>query len=154
MTTTNIKSLQQASGKGFGVDSSYVWDFWRANSGEAQTWSAEHRLIAAILDDAIFVLREGRAGKYKAKWKRDDWVATEQWLEDDTADGVFSLVSICGYLGIEPQALRSAIKRQVGELALRVEGSGRLRKGLGIHTAQRSFAEKRGGLVGRVDGCR
>lgn len=69
----------------------------------------EKRLMAAILEDAIETLEDhwtASGGK-----KRRLFEEAEAWIFSDDADWVFSFVSVCGALGLDPDYLRKGVSR-------------------------------------------
>jgi hypothetical protein len=82
----------------------------------------EIRLILAILEDAIncyqdniFALNKKRTQLYKD---------AEEWFMSDDASWVFSFVSICSLLNLEPEYFRQGLNRWVAK-----QRSGRKAKG-------------------------
>jgi hypothetical protein len=70
----------------------------------------EKELMAAILEDAIETLQENRTGLSGRKQRLLE--ETEDWLFSDDANWIFSFVSVCGVLGLDPDYLRKCVRRR------------------------------------------
>lgn len=69
----------------------------------------EKQLMLAVLQDAIKALQDNRTatgGK-----KRRLFEETEEWIFSDDPDWVFSFVSVCSVLGLDPDYLRKGMSR-------------------------------------------
>ena len=65
--------------------------------------------MAAILEDAIETLEDhwtASGGKKRRLFKE-----TEAWIFSDDANWVFSFVSVCSALGLDPDYLRKGVSR-------------------------------------------
>lgn len=73
-----------------------------ASSGEvAMIWAV---LMSALKEIEIYAHRRGKRAQ---RIRKEAW----EWVEDERADA-FSFVFICDYLGLEPDRVRGAIKKQ------------------------------------------
>lgn len=84
---------------------------------------AEDRLMLAVLADAVALLREHAYGQ--ERHSRQLLRNTLGWFESDDVDWPLSFVNICASLGLEPEALRAALQRELaaaGDWLLRVRG--------------------------------
>jgi hypothetical protein len=70
----------------------------------------EAALMRAVLDDALTCFE--RPGKPIRRWvQREAWEA-EAWIFRDDAHGLFSFVSVCAVLGLEPASIRQELLRR------------------------------------------
>jgi hypothetical protein len=65
------------------------------------------RLLMAVLEDAVrcFQANVGAANSTRRRL----FLETDQWIQNDAADGPFAYVSVCETLGIDPAYLRRAL---------------------------------------------
>ena len=81
-------------------------------------WGGEHRLILALLQDAINCY-------YACLWARDKkgqelFRETEQWIMERNSDCIYSFENVCEILGLNSSYLRqSLIRRKESPLAKR-----------------------------------
>jgi hypothetical protein len=69
--------------------------------------AGEHRLMLAVLEDAVRIVVASRAG---ASRKSNRLVAeTRQWLLGEDASWPFSFRNVCDVLGIDAQLLRARL---------------------------------------------
>lgn len=68
----------------------------------------ERSLIAAVLQDAVDVLRKPVGKKQEEIWKE-----TYRWLTDLDDNPLFSFLNICYVLGYEPSFLQRAILESI-----------------------------------------
>jgi hypothetical protein len=66
---------------------------------------AERRLMTAVLLDALRVLYVGR----RAGHRREVW----EWMTDAFDVGPFAFVTLCESLGLEPNAIRATVRRNL-----------------------------------------
>jgi hypothetical protein len=74
----------------------------------------EHRLMMAILEDAVDVYLKHAAARQGPK--RDLFVEAEAWVNDDDTRWIFSFLSICHVFDLDPAAIREGLhahKRRV-----------------------------------------
>lgn len=71
---------------------------------------AERKLLLAVLRDAIFCYLKYR-GRRVAAQKRILFAEAKYWIFSASRLGPFSFLNLCEVLGIDPYALRSALKR-------------------------------------------
>jgi hypothetical protein len=81
---------------------------WLCHTARAEL--SEIRLCAAVLEDAIFLLRSKpraytASGYRNALQRRKE---AERWIESDS-NGPFSFHFVCQVLNLDPQAVRAAI---------------------------------------------
>jgi hypothetical protein len=108
----SAQSVYGYSGEGIGslfqpdalVKDQYLESFRRGASLEP-----EKELMLAILEDAIKTLQDNRTAS--GGQKKRLFEETEEWFFSDDADWVFSFVSVCGALGLDPDYLRKGISR-------------------------------------------
>src|SRR5262245_22518595 len=85
------------------------------------TWSAEQRLMAAILEDAITVCSKRTAPKTsKAKQVLREAL---RWLRSNDRTWMFSFLRICETLDLEPTAIRRGVRILRGEEAPLLAGA-------------------------------
>jgi len=83
-------------------------------SGVRRSQAAEHRLMMAILEDAVDVYLKHVGAKQGPK--RDLFEDAERWIEDTDTTWIFSFETICHVLDIDPSAIRDGLhahKRRV-----------------------------------------
>ena len=75
---------------------------------QGEEWAPEKRLMGAVLEDAFHSI---------ARYSSHEVLAKEalKWLLRDENDHLFSFVSVCEYLNLEPQAVRVAIRKMLDE---------------------------------------
>lgn len=86
-----------------------VNDLYLESFRRGALFEPEKQLMAAILEDAIETLDDHRTAS--GGKKRRLFEETEEWFFSDDADWVFSFVSVCGALGLDPDYLRKGISR-------------------------------------------
>jgi len=76
--------------------------------------TAEHRLLAAVLEDAVATLTtdQRRCSKRQQREFRDAFA----WMNNYGEDSVLSFVSICDALAIDPDYLRQGLLRKIEQL--------------------------------------
>jgi len=67
----------------------------------------DKRLLMAVLEDAVRCF-QANVGAPNAT-RRRLFYETDQWIQNDSADGPFSYVAVCETLGIDPAYLRRAL---------------------------------------------
>lgn len=75
----------------------------------------ERRLMAALLSDGIEAYVSQCRG-VRSRWTHDAGVDAEEWIDNNDQSYVFSFDVVCECLGIDPQYLRSGLKRYVSEM--------------------------------------
>jgi hypothetical protein len=75
----------------------------------------EKTLLLAVLDDAVRCFQDNVLPQNKKKQMLFD--EAQEWLFMDESNGIFSFVSICGVLGLDPGYIRRGL-RQWQERAL------------------------------------
>ena len=68
--------------------------------------TAEQRLMAAVLEDAVDVYRHPRANRHRLVRE------TEAWFRSDDPRYVFSFARICKALDLDPRAIRAALEQE------------------------------------------
>ena len=99
-------------------------------TGRRRFTDGEHRLMVAILEDAIDVYRKQAVARDTRK--RHMFEDAEAWIEDRDATWIFSFENICTVLDLEPQYIRRGLhdwKRRVraaagGGQVVRLEPAG------------------------------
>jgi len=76
-------------------------------TGRRRFTDGEHRLMVAILEDAIDVYRKQAAARDTRK--RHMFEDAEAWIEDRDATWIFSFENICTVLDLEPQYIRRGL---------------------------------------------
>jgi hypothetical protein len=73
------------------------------------TGCPEVSLMRAVLEDAVACFRK----PYEAerRWVQREAREAEEWLFCDDAYGLFSYVSVCTVLGLEPESTRQKLRR-------------------------------------------
>jgi hypothetical protein len=69
------------------------------------TGCPESALRRAVLEDALACV--DRRNETARRWVQRE---AERWLFSDDAQGIFSYVSVCAVLGLEPQSVRQALR--------------------------------------------
>lgn len=77
-------------------------------------YTKEQLLIRAILEDAIYLYRNGHL--YTNKRKKRLFREAKQWIFSDDIQWPFSFVNICYNLGMEPTSVRRKTQMIVWEL--------------------------------------
>jgi hypothetical protein len=70
----------------------------------------EVSLMRAVLDDAVACVH--RQGETARRWVQREAREAEAWLFSDDADGIFSYVSVCAVLELEPASIRQDLRRR------------------------------------------
>ncbi len=108
------------------ADANTEYDYHQTQRATMGGDTGEIRLFRAVLTDALEAVRGWpRAGLYVRRERckesqtqfetnrrrtiREAWL----WFESDNDWDVFSFVNICGYLGLEPEAVRKAVKKKL-----------------------------------------
>lgn len=68
----------------------------------------ERRLMAAVLEDALSLVRRGRRGSPAQRAAYDD---AKRWIEMDDELWPFSFVRLCDALGLDPDGVRRRMRR-------------------------------------------
>jgi hypothetical protein len=77
--------------------------------------SSEHRLMAAVLADAVATLTTDQ--RRCSKRQQREFVDTLAWLKSDNGENsVLSFESICESLAIDPDYLRQGLLRKIDQL--------------------------------------
>jgi hypothetical protein len=66
--------------------------------------------MRAVLDDAMACVH--RQGGTARRWVQRESREAEEWLFSDDAHGIFSYVSVCSMLGLEPASIRQDLRRR------------------------------------------
>jgi hypothetical protein len=74
------------------------------------TGCPEVSLMRAVLEDALACFY--RQYETARRWVQREAREAEEWLFCDDAHGLFSYVSVCRVLGLEPESLRQALRRR------------------------------------------
>jgi hypothetical protein len=74
------------------------------------TGCPEVSLMRAVLDDAVACVH--RQGETARRWVQREAREAEAWLFSDDADGIFSYVSVCAVLELEPASIRQDLRRR------------------------------------------
>lgn len=77
-------------------------------TGARRGRQGEHRLMMAILEDAVDVYLK-HAGARQGP-KRELFDEAERWIDDEDTTWIFSFQSICHVLDIEPDAIRDGLR--------------------------------------------
>jgi hypothetical protein len=77
-------------------------------TGRRRLHEGEHRLMVAILEDAIDVYRK-QAGARDTR-KRHMFEDAEAWIEDASATWIFSFENICAVLDLDPDYIRRGLR--------------------------------------------
>ncbi len=73
----------------------------------------EHRLMLAVLEDAIICLqryRNAKSGKQR-RWYRE----AVEWVTDRSDQGVFSFENVCAFCGLDAAYLRLGLSKWINE---------------------------------------
>jgi hypothetical protein len=73
------------------------------------SFEPEKQLMLALLEDAIKTFQDNRTASDSKK--RRLFKETEEWIFSDDTDWVFSFVSVCSALGLDPDYVRKGISR-------------------------------------------
>jgi hypothetical protein len=65
--------------------------------------------MRAVLEDALACVHP--QGETARRWVQRDAREAEEWFFCDDADGIFSYVSVCTVLGLEPESIRPKLRR-------------------------------------------
>lgn len=68
----------------------------------------EQRLMAAVLDDALSVMRDPALHRGHRDLVRE----TERWFESDDTDWPFSFRNVCAGVGLDFRVLRNILRQQ------------------------------------------
>jgi hypothetical protein len=71
---------------------------------------AEHRLMLAVLEDAIGLWQKHLNAKIPKQRKL--WFDTCAWIDSDDLEWPFSFPNICGSLGLDPDYIRQGLREQ------------------------------------------
>jgi len=71
----------------------------------------ERRLMVAVLEDAVHGFKKNAAARSAVE--KAVFAEEEEWFFDRGADGPFSFETICDALGLDPDYLRSGLRRWV-----------------------------------------
>jgi hypothetical protein len=103
------------------------YDMWH----QAAARSGEHRLLVAILEDAIQCwLGTGRA--WASGNNNPDWLPgqhgrlyyeAENWIFNDTAQALVTFAEVCAVLELEPEWLRAALRKRAATAAAAAPGN-------------------------------
>lgn len=76
----------------------------------------EHRLMRAVLEDAIDCFRKGKVGESKRKWclSRE----AEEWFRSTDTKWLYSFENICQHLGLDADSIRNALFCGNGQLVV------------------------------------
>lgn len=83
-------------------------------TGSRRGQQGEHRLMMAILEDAVDVYLK-HAGARQGP-KRELFDEAERWIEDVDTTWIFSFQSICHVLDIDPDAIRDGLRTHKTQL--------------------------------------
>ena len=73
------------------------------------TGCPEVSLMRAVLEDAMACVH--RQDETSRRWVQREAREAEEWLFCDDAQGVFSYMSVCAVLGLEPASIRQELRR-------------------------------------------
>jgi hypothetical protein len=73
------------------------------------TGCPEAALMQAVLEDALACFH--RQYETERRWVQREAREAEEWLFCDDAHGLFSCVSVCAVLGLEPESIRQELMR-------------------------------------------
>jgi hypothetical protein len=76
-------------------------------TGRRRQIDGEHRLMVAILEDAIDVYRKQAAARDTRK--RHMFEDAEAWIEDRATTWIFSFENICAVLDLDPSYIRKGL---------------------------------------------
>jgi hypothetical protein len=65
--------------------------------------------MRAVLEDAVACFQ--RQCETEQRWVQQEAQEAEEWLFSDDADELFSYVSVCAVLGVEPESIRQELMR-------------------------------------------
>ena len=111
----NVDSANRVYGdSGEGIGSLYqpdalVNDQYLQSFRAGASFEPEKELMLAVLEDAIKTLQDNRTALCSQRKRLVE--ETEEWFFSDNADWVFSFVSVCATLGLDPDYLRNGISR-------------------------------------------
>ena len=74
------------------------------------TGCPEVSLMRAVLDDPLACVH--RPDETARRWVQREAQEGEEWLFSDDAHGIFSYVSVCAVLGLEPTSIRQELRRR------------------------------------------
>ena len=77
-------------------------------TGRRRLHEGEHRLMVAILEDAIDVYRKQAAARDTRK--RHMFEDAETWIEDRNSTWIFSFENICAVLDLDPGYIRRGLR--------------------------------------------
>jgi len=80
-----------------------------ADPAKRRARSPEHRLLLAVLEDAVrcWQTYESSSGAEKRRLFRE----AAEWFDSDADDSLFTFVDICQLLGLEPDHIRFGLRR-------------------------------------------
>lgn len=84
-----------------------------ASAARLVSRSAPHRLALAILLDALLCVQRSQHSACKRIRQRGE--EARSWFESQDDRWPFSFQNICGYLMLEPEAVRTAVRTAAGE---------------------------------------
>ena len=73
-------------------------------------WPGEKRLMLAVLTDAIDILMKGQTAN--GPRRRELFEETVAWFDADDTEWPCSYLNICDTLGLEPRAVRNALRHR------------------------------------------
>jgi hypothetical protein len=71
------------------------------------TRDPEHRLMLAVLEDALMTFQSGLASRVPTK--RQHFCEVERWIRSRDTDSLFSFENICSVLKIDPDYVRAGL---------------------------------------------
>jgi hypothetical protein len=74
------------------------------------TGCPEVSLMRAVLEDALACVH--RQNETARRWVQREARDAEEWLFSDDAHRLFSYVTVCAVLGLEPESMRQALRRR------------------------------------------
>jgi hypothetical protein len=74
------------------------------------TGCPEVSLMQAVLEDALSCVH--RPDETARRWVQREAREAEEWFFSDDAHGIFSYVSVCAVLGLEPASIRQELRRR------------------------------------------
>jgi len=109
MLTTNGEIGSDADGWGGGTVPETVLPVQLFSSGRAM-WQPEKRLMLAVLENALLpVLRNPGRRHGRLMERRPLTPEVRSWIASEAGDWPFAFVNICHVLGLDEQALRTAV---------------------------------------------
>ena len=83
---------------------------WFSPPTSLYTGCPEVSLMRAVLEDALACVH--RPDETTCRWVRREAREAEEWLFSDDAHGIFSYVTVCAVLGLEPASIRQELRRR------------------------------------------